>query len=168
MGKNRNKDLIYLIRFLVYFLIFYAVLKGIEDHLSLILALILAYLTDSYYNANTIVIKSTVISVSAPCTCSLEMALFLGYIFGTPDVPIKYKVIYALFGLFIINMSNIIRMIIIAKYSYMLNYELIHDVVSFIIFPVALILNLMWIKILIKLNVIKNSKGAMYDKKANI
>ncbi|GEM_PF-2030142 len=141
-----NKNMKYIFKFIIYFFIFYYILTVIEEDIAHILTMILSELLNLDYYKNIIIIDGNgIIEISSPCTCSLEMALFLGYVFGTPDVSFKYKILYSIFGLLIITLSNILRIILIIKYSQMFNYNVIHDIISFIIFPVALFLNWFWI-----------------------
>ncbi|AAB99490.1 TPA: archaeosortase D [Methanocaldococcus jannaschii] len=143
-----NKNAIYILRFLIYFFIFYYILKMLEGNIMDLLTITLSKLLNLKFYKNEIIVGKNIIEISSPCTCSLEMALFLGYIFGTPDVPIKYKISYSVFGLSIITISNILRIILIINYSNMINYNVVHDVISFIIFPIALFLNWFWIYLL--------------------
>ncbi len=143
-----NKNSVYIFRFLIYFFIFYYILKMLEGSIIELLTIILSKLLNLEFYKNEILIGNNIIEISSPCTCSLEMALFLGYIFGTPDVPIKYKILYSVFGLSIINISNILRIVLIINYSGILDYYFVHDVISFVIFPIALFLNWFWIYLL--------------------
>lgn len=120
----------------------------LEGNIMDLLTITLSKLLNLKFYKNEIIVGKNIIEISSPCTCSLEMALFLGYIFGTPDVPIKYKISYSVFGLSIITISNILRIILIINYSNMINYNVVHDVISFIIFPIALFLNWFWIYLL--------------------
>lgn len=150
-----NKNLLYVFRFLTYFFMFFYIFKMLEGAIIYLLTIVISKLLNLVFYKNIIIIKNNVIEISPVCTCSLEMALFLAYIFGTPNVPIRYKILYSTFGLIIINITNILRIIFILKNAHLANYTLIHDIISFILFPVALILNLMWVKILLKIGIIK-------------
>ena len=143
-----NKNIIYILRFLIYFFMFYCILKMLEGSIMDLLTIALSKLLNLKFYKNVIIVEKGIIEIGSPCTCSLEMALFLGYIFGTPDVPVKYKISYSVLGLSIITISNILRIILIIHYSNILNYNIVHDIISFIIFPIALLLNWFWIYLL--------------------
>ncbi len=146
----------YLINFFILLLIIYLILKHFELEMAKLLAIIVGNMLNTHYFENNIVYNGAMFSVIPACTCSFEIALFLSYVFAAPKTPIKYKFIYSVFGLFVINVTNILRIIFIIKNSYLSDYIFIHNLISFIIFPVALILNLIWVKILIKLGVVEN------------
>jgi archaeosortase D len=140
----------YILNFFIYFIIFYAFFKYLEWYIALILASVVGHVLNIAYFENTLLIGKTALKIIPACTCSLEMALFMGYVFGTPKIPIRYKVSYSIFGLIVIHVGNIIRiiLIILMMKNMRFNYELLHNVISFVIFPLVLSLNWMWIYIL--------------------
>ncbi|WP_456372201.1 archaeosortase D [Methanocaldococcus sp.] len=145
----------YLINFLILFPTIYFFIRYFEVEISKILAYIIGNLLKTQYHNNIIIYNGDVYTIISACTCSLEISLFLGYVLATPKVSIKYKFLYSIFGIFIINIVNILRIILILKNSQYANYSIVHNVLSFIIFPVALFLNFMWVKILLKIGVIE-------------
>lgn len=138
----------YLLKFFIYFMVFYIILKYLEWFVAIFLASVIGSILNIPYFENMIFLDGNILKIIPACTCSLEMALFLGYILSTPKVPIKYMIIYLIFGIFIINLGNILRIILIIKNLGIIQYELLHNIVSFIIFPLALFLNWLWIYIL--------------------
>ncbi|CAB3288167.1 putative archaeosortase D [Methanocaldococcus lauensis] len=145
----------YLINFLILFPLIYFFIKPFEYEISKILAYIIGNLLKTQYFDNVIIYNGDAYTIISACTCSLEMSLFLGYVFATPKVPIKYKFLYSIFGIFVINIANILRIILILKNSYISDYNFVHNIWSFIIFPVALLLNFIWVKILLKIGIVK-------------
>ncbi len=132
-------------------MICYALLKYLEWFIAIFLAYVVGTIFSVHYFQNTIVLNGHKLEIIPACTCSLEMALFLGYVLSTPKIPLKYKLFYSIFGTFIINLGNILRIGLIGlviKNFNLKNYELIHNIISFIIFPVVLLLNWLWIYIL--------------------
>ncbi|AEH07322.1 archaeosortase D [Methanothermococcus okinawensis] len=147
----------YLVNFLILLIITYLFLRTFEMEIAKILAVIVGYLLTTPYFENNVIYNGNIFSIMPACTCSFEMSLFLAYVFGTPKTPIKYKLIYSIVGIIIITLTNILRIIFILKNSsYLADYTTIHDIISFIIFPVALILNFIWVKILLKIGIINN------------
>ncbi|ACV25032.1 archaeosortase D [Methanocaldococcus fervens] len=154
----------YLINFLILLPLIYLFLKIFEFEISRYLAVIVGLILNAYYFDNIIIYNKTLFSIIPACTCSFEMSLFLAYVFATPKTPMKYKLIYSSFGILVINLINILRIILILKNAHLTNYSLIHDMISFIIFPTVLILNIIWVRILIKVGIVKNIKINLIDK----
>ncbi|XRO77796.1 archaeosortase D [Methanocaldococcus sp. 10A] len=148
----------YLINFFILLILIYLFLKNFEMEIAKILTFVIGNLLKIPYFENKLIYNNKIFSIIPACTCSFEIALFLSYVFATPKTPIKYKIFFSIFGLIVINITNILRIIFILKNSHLINYNLIHNIISFIIFPVALILNLMWVKILLKIGVVKQNK----------
>ena len=138
----------YLLNFFIYFIILYIILKYLEWFMAIFLAFVISSILNITYFGNIMFLDGNTLEIIPACTCSLEMALFLGYVLSTPKIPLKYKLTYSVFGIAIINFGNIIRIILIIKNLSVDNYELLHNIVSFIIFPLALFLNWLWIYIL--------------------
>ncbi len=145
----------YLINFIILFFIIYLILKVFENYISIIISKIVSFLLNISYKGSILYYNSTIFYISSACTCTFEISLFLAYIFATPKVNLKFKIIYSIFGLGLINLANIIRIILIIKYSQIFNYWFVHDTISFIIFVVAIFLNLGWVITLKKLGVVK-------------
>ncbi|XRO75745.1 archaeosortase D [Methanocaldococcus sp. 28A] len=148
----------YLLNFFILLVLIYLFLKNFEIEIAKILTIIIGNLLKIPYFENKLIYNKEIFSINPACTCSFEIALFLAYVLATPKVPIKYKLTYSIIGMLIINITNILRIIFILKNSYLTNYKIIHNLISFIIFPVALILNLIWVKILLKIGVVKQNK----------
>ncbi len=152
-NKNVNYNKKYFINFIIYFITIYVILIALEKYISQILSFLISIILNTDFSENCIVYGNKIYTIISACTCSLEIALFTGYVLGTPKIDIKYKLLYSLFGIIIINLANIFRIISIItlnnRYN-ILNYSFIHDTLSFILFPVALILNILWIYILKK------------------
>ena len=138
----------YILNFFIYFIILYIMLKCLEWFIAVSLASIVGTILNTQYFENIIFFGNNELKIIPACTCSLEMALFLGYILGTPKIPIKYKLCYSICGITAINIGNILRIILIIKNLGIANYEFLHNIISFIIFPLALFLNWLWIYIL--------------------
>ncbi|ENN96527.1 hypothetical protein J422_01900 [Methanocaldococcus villosus KIN24-T80] len=136
------------------FIISYSILSILENFLSNILSSIIGHLMHIYTYNNLLFFNNKIFIIDRACTCSLEMTIFLSFVFATPKVKITYKILYSIFGLLVINVVNILRIIMIITYKTD-NFQLAHDVISFILFPVALFLNVFWIVILKKLNILR-------------
>ena len=149
----------YLLNFFILLILIYLFLKNFEIEIAELLAIIIGSMLNIPHFENKLIYDSMIFSIIPACTCSFEIALFLAYIFATPKTPIKYKLIYSIFGILVINITNILRIIFILKNAHLVNYTFIHNIISFIIFPVALILNLIWVRILLKIGVVKKSKN---------
>ena len=138
----------YLLNFFIYFIILYIILKYLEWFIAISLAFVISSILNITYFENMMFLDGNTLEIIPACTCSLEMALFLGYVLSTPKIPIKYKLTYSIFGMGIINFGNILRIVLIIINLGVGNYELVHNIVSFIIFPLVLFLNWLWIYIL--------------------
>ncbi|AIJ06359.1 hypothetical protein JH146_1517 [Methanocaldococcus bathoardescens] len=145
----------YLLNFFILLILIYLFLKNFEIEIAKLLTIIIGSILNTHYFENKLIYNGMIFSIIPACTCSFEIALFLSYIFATPKTPIKYKLIYSIFGILVINITNILRIIFILKNAHLANYTLIHDIISFIIFPIALTLNVIWVKILLKIGVVK-------------
>ncbi|WP_423792310.1 archaeosortase D [Methanocaldococcus indicus] len=146
----------YILFFLLYFFIIYSFFTlFLENYLSVFLALLISKILNLGLYNNIIFSKNIAFVIIPACTCSFEISLFLAFILATPKVSIVYKIIYALFGIIMIEFFNVIRIILIIQYHNLLNYNEIHNIISFILFPIVLILNLIWVRILKYLNVIE-------------
>ncbi len=138
---NDNKK--YLINFLFIFIILYIFFHNSESYLALFLGyivFILGYTVDT----TTIIMGQNTFIITPSCTASLEISLFLAYVLATPKVSANLKIGYGIFGLVIITVANVIRIILIINYATNVNYWTMHDVISFILFPIALLLNWAW------------------------
>ncbi|AEF96510.1 archaeosortase D [Methanotorris igneus] len=145
----------YLLNFFVLLILIYLFLKNFEMEIAKLLSFVVGNILNIPYFENNLIYNGKVFSITSACTCLFELALFLSYVFATPKAPLKYKLAYVIFGILIINITNISRIIFILKNSNLADYHLIHDAISFIIFPVTLILNTIWVKILLKIKVVK-------------
>ena len=138
--KDNNK---YILNFLIIFSILYVFFHLLETYLALFLGHIISLL-DYAVIKNTIVIGQDLYIIAPSCTASLEMSLFLSYILSTPKTSMKLKIWYGVFGLTVITTANIIRIVLIINNATEVDYWAIHDIISFILFPVALLLNWGW------------------------
>ncbi|WP_456471479.1 archaeosortase D [Methanocaldococcus sp.] len=152
MNKYNRK---YLINFFILFLIIYYFFYKIHNQYSTILSIIVAYILNTNIIKNTIIYYNKKFAISSPCTGIFEISIFIAYILATPKVEMKYKIIYLFFGVIILNFINVLRIILIILYSKFSNYYVVHDAISFILFPTIAILNILWVIILKKLGKIK-------------
>ena len=105
----------YLLNFFIYFIILYIILKYLEWFIAISLAFVISSILNITYFENMMFLDGNTLEIIPACTCSLEMALFLGYVLSTPKIPIKYKLTYSIFGMGIINFGNILRIVLIIK-----------------------------------------------------
>ncbi|ADG13210.1 conserved hypothetical protein [Methanocaldococcus infernus ME] len=156
LGKQLE-DKKYLINFIIYFLIIYFVFQYfLEDFFIRLLANITSHIINTNTIGNIIIFKDKIFVVSPACSGVFELSLLLSFILSTLKVKLKYKVIYGVFSLIIFSISNIGRIVLIILYSDSKDYLFIHNLISFILYPVILALNFIWILILKKLNVISS------------
>jgi archaeosortase D len=93
---------------------------------------------------NIITIGQNAFIIAPSCTASLEISLFLSYVLATPKVNLNLKIVYGIFGLTVITTANIFRIVLIINNATEVDYWAMHDIISFILFPVALLLNWAW------------------------